>query len=270
MSVDNRPIGVFDSGIGGISVASLLARQMPGEDIIYLGDTARIPYGSKSNDELVLFARQILDYMKECGVKAVVAACNTSSSISLPVVEKEYDFPIIGVIKPGARAAANASPGGHIAVLATEATVRSSAYRREIESISPGARVEEIACPRLVPLVESGKTSGFEVESALREYLGLVSPEVDTLVLGCTHYPYLTGEINALTGGILHLVDPARETVRELQRTMSRLGIKGAEEGGKAAFLATGPAGSFAQVASGLWEGPWPEVRHLDLASRKR
>lgn len=251
MPFDNRPIGVFDSGIGGLTVARLITERLPGEDILYIGDTAHLPYGNKSVLELMEFARRIMDFLLGHQVKAIVAACNTSSSVSVSVLRDRYPVPIIGVVKPGARAAVRVSQNRRIGVLATEATAKSSAYRREILALDGNAMVWEVPCPNLVPMVEAGRTTGPEVRALLSLYLRIpLENQVDTIILGCTHYPYLRPIIEELTGGQVTVVDPATETVSELQQTLTNLNGSAARETGSIRFCATGSVDSFHNVGT--------------------
>jgi glutamate racemase len=249
LSYDDRPIGVFDSGIGGLTVARLISRELPGEDLIYLGDTLHVPYGDKSESELIMYARTIMDFFVDQGAKAIVAACNTSSSVSLPVLTDRYQVPVIGVIKPGAKAALESSRNRRIGVLATEATVRSSAYRREIQNLNRDAEVWEVSCPRLVPMVEAGLVEDREAREVISHYVaGLKKNDADTIVLGCTHYPYLTPWINGIVGDGVVIVDPAVETTRDLKLLLEENDSLSRREQGSIRYLATGPDQSFYQL----------------------
>ena len=196
----DRPIGVFDSGVGGLTVLRELRRQLPNESTVYLGDEARMPYGPRPAAEVLAFTREAMRWFAGKGCKLVVIACNTATSVALEAVRDEADVPVIGVIRPGAAAALGASSRRAIGVLATTLTVRSGAYVRAVRDLDPFADVIQQACPKLVPLVEDGKASSPEAEAAVREYVAplltegaVVSPAVDTLLLGCTHYPLLRG-----------------------------------------------------------------------------
>ena len=200
MSGADRPIGVFDSGVGGLTVLRELRRQLPSESTIYLGDEARMPYGPRSADEVIEFTRESVRWLARWDCKLIVLACNTATSVALERVRDESTVPVIGVIRPGAAAAIAASSRRAIGVLATTGTVRSGAYVRAIRDLDPFADVVQQACPKLVPLVEAGKAGSDEAEAAIREYVtpllrdgAVVSPAVDTLLLGCTHYPLLRG-----------------------------------------------------------------------------
>lgn len=266
MPFDNRPIGVFDSGIGGLTVARLIQQQFPGEDIIYIGDTAHLPYGDKSVPELLEYASRIMDFLTKNQVKAIVAACNTSSSVSIDLLRDRYAVPIIGVVKPGARAAVRVSKNSRIGVLATEATAKSSAYRREILSIQRNARVWEIPCPALVPAVESGRTEGSEIRDIISSYLQIpLENQADTIILGCTHYPYLRPVIEEVTGVEVTIVDPALETVTELNKALKGLQGYANRESGRAKFFATGTTDSFAKVGSRFYGSYLGMVERVDI-----
>lgn len=246
---DDRPIGVFDSGIGGLTVVRLFRRDLAGEDLLYLGDTVHVPYGNKSGTELIMYARQVIDFLVDKGAKIIVAACNTSSSVSLPFIEDDYSIPILGIIKPGARAAVKATRNGRVGVLATEATVLSSAYKREIQSLASNCLVWERACPRLVPLIEAGFVDDAETVAALREYLTpLKENNVDTVVLGCTHYPYLVPLLKRLLPESIAIVDPAEEMVSELKGFLQQEQALNKSGCGEVRFYATGSDESFFRV----------------------
>lgn len=212
------PIGVFDSGVGGLTVLRALRRRLPQESTIYLGDTARVPYGTKSVESVVRYAMQAADHLVARGIKLLVIACNTASAVSLePVRARFHPLPVIGVVEPGAAAAVAASRRQQHLVLATESTVRRHAYARAIHALAPGARVEEVACSLLVSLAEEGWTDGPIAESIARTYLGPVlerpaEEQPDTVVLGCTHFPLLEGAIRAAIGAGPAIVDSASTT----------------------------------------------------------
>ncbi|WP_073091044.1 glutamate racemase [Thermosyntropha lipolytica] len=213
-----KPIGIFDSGVGGLTVVRALMEEMPSESFIYFGDTAHLPYGDKTREELFSYAYRILDFMQKNEVKAVIVACGTHSAVTLPRLEKEYPFPILGVVKAGARAAAKISIKGKIGVIATQATVNSLAYTRNIKEIDYRLEVYEKACPLFVPLIEGGYLEGEEIRRVAAEYITpLLKKDIDTLILGCTHYPFLSGVIKDLVGDDVILVDPAWETVAEVK-----------------------------------------------------
>lgn len=220
------PIGVFDSGVGGLTVAREIMRNLPNERIVYFGDTARVPYGSKSKDTVIRYSRQIIRFLQTQNVKAIVIACNTASALALEEVEKELDIPILGVVKPGARVAAATTKNGRIGVIGTESTINSHMYRQLIQAGHPDIMVYGRPCPLFVPLVEEGWLKDSVTEEVARRYLkDLLLQDIDTLILGCTHYPLLRSLIGRIVGERVHLVNPAYETARELERLLQQKGI---------------------------------------------
>ena len=217
----SAPIGVFDSGIGGLTVVREMIRQLPHESIIYFGDTARVPYGPKSPDTVRRYSREITTVLIDEGVKAVVVACNTATAHALPMLRDELTVPVVGVVEPGARAALAASRGGGIGVIGTKGTIASGAYERAIRALAPDARITARACPLFVPVVEEGWIDAEATAIIAREYLSpLAAAHVDTLVLGCTHYPLLKPLISRILGGDVQLIDSARETAAEIGRVL--------------------------------------------------
>ncbi|MFN2636337.1 MAG: glutamate racemase [Gemmatimonadaceae bacterium] len=213
----SAPIGVFDSGMGGLTVVAEMIRQLPNESIIYFGDTARVPYGPKSPDTVLRYSREITSFLKKEGVKALVVACNTATAHALPALKEEFDLPIVGVIEPGARAAAAATKTKRIGVIGTAGTIKSRAYEKEIRKIIPEVEVTAQACALFVPLVEEGWLDTEPTRAIARNYLApIASAEVDTLVLGCTHYPLLKTVIGNVVGREVRLIDSAYETAREI------------------------------------------------------
>ena len=218
----SSPIGVFDSGIGGLTVVREMIRQLPQESIIYFGDTARVPYGPKSPETVRRYSREITAFLIGEGVKAMVVACNTATAHALPILLEELPIPVVGVVEPGARAALAASRGGGIGVIGTRGTIASGAYERAIRAHAPQARIALRACPLFVPLVEEGWIDNEAAKLIAREYLApLAAARVDTLVLGCTHYPLLKPLISDVLPGVT-LIDSARETAAEIGRVLER------------------------------------------------
>lgn len=214
----NDPIGVFDSGVGGLTVVKSLIEILPQENFIYFGDTAHVPYGNKTKEQLFSYAYNITDFLISNKVKAVIVACGTHSSVTLPKLRDEYSLPMLGVVKPGAWTASNVTRNGKIGIVATKATVNSQAYTKAIEEINSDYEVFAMACPRFVPLVEGGVLEGYEVKQAVKEYIGpLLIEGIDTLVLGCTHYPFLSTAIKEYVGSNVTLVDPSFATIIELK-----------------------------------------------------
>lgn len=217
----DAPIGVFDSGVGGLTVAREIMRQIPEERITYFGDTARVPYGSKSRETIVRYSRQIIRFLKTRGVKAIVVACNTASAFALEELRPEADVPIIGVVKPGAQAAASATKNGRIGVIGTEGTIESGIYTQYLQKLCPDAQVVGKACPLFVSLVEEGWLKDEITTLVARRYLEeLRQSEIDTLILGCTHYPLLRSTVAGIMGEGVTLVNPAYETAVSLRKLL--------------------------------------------------
>lgn len=220
------PIGVFDSGVGGLTVAREIMRNLPNEHIVYFGDTARVPYGSKSKDTVIRYSRQIIRFLQSQKVKAIVIACNTASALALETVEEEFDVPIIGVLKAGARAAADATVNKKVGVIGTESTINSRMYNKFIRELDPQIQLYGKACPLFVPLVEEGWLKDPVTEEVARRYLDeLLEEDIDSLILGCTHYPLLRTLIRGVVGEKVNLVNPAYETAKELECLLEREGI---------------------------------------------
>ena len=214
-------IGVFDSGIGGLTVAKEVIRQLPHESVIYFGDTARVPYGPKSPETVRRYSREIASYLRGEGVKSIVIACNTATAHALSALRDEMDMPVIGVVEPGARAAVKATRGGHIGVIGTVGTIKSGAYERAIRALDSNVMITARACPLFVPLVEEGWTDHDATRLIAKEYLQpLLAAKVDTLVLGCTHYPLLKPLLRDVLGPDVCLIDSAEETAAETARTL--------------------------------------------------
>lgn len=232
-TIRKAPIGVFDSGVGGLTVAREIMRNLPNERIVYFGDTARVPYGSKSKDTIIRYAKQIIRFLRTQDVKAIVIACNTASALALEEVEKELDIPIIGVVEPGARVAAATTKNGKIGVIGTESTINSHMYPQLIKEYRPDVTVFGKACPLFCPLVEEGWLKDPVTEEVARRYLkDLLKEDIDTLILGCTHYPLLRSLLSGLVGDQIQLVNPAYETAKELERLLKKENL--ANEGEKA------------------------------------
>src|SRR4051812_9009302 len=230
--MNSSPIGIFDSGIGGLTVARAIFERLPDESTVYFGDTARVPYGPKSPETVRRYSIEILDWLLGQGVKAVVIACNTSTAHALEALRAASPVPVIGVIEPGARAATQVTRGGPIGVIGTVGTIASNAYARAIHAIAPAAQVEQKACPLFVPFVEEGWFDRPALELVAREYLApLQAAHVDTLVLGCTHYPLLKALLARVMGSDVTLIDSAEETALELARMLKTCGIAATEGG---------------------------------------
>lgn len=233
MTDRNAPIGVFDSGVGGLTVVKEIMHQIPNEKIVYFGDTARVPYGNKSKETITKYSEQIVRFLREQKVKAIVVACNTASAYALDEIEKEVDIPIIGVVKPGAKVASEATRNGKIGVIATEGTIGSGIYSRYIKEINDDAEVFGKACPLFVPLVEEGLLQDPVTDEIAKRYLAeLIDIDIDTLVLGCTHYPLIRKTVGKIMGEDVTLVNPAYETARELKELLEEKDLLRKEESG--------------------------------------
>ena len=251
-----RPIGVFDSGVGGLTVLKELRKQLPAEATIYLGDEARMPYGPRPASEVVDFTRQAMRWFASHDCKLIVIACNTATSAALEIVRDEVSVPVIGVVRPGAAAAVAASQRRAIGVLATAGTVRSGAYVRAVRDLDPFADVTQQPCPKLVPIVEEGKAGTPEALDAVRAYVeplltegAVVTPAVDTLLLGCTHYPLLREEFAKVAGPQVRVVDSATTTALAVREVLVSHRLLASPRLPDHAVFATGPAERFRAVA---------------------
>ena len=269
---DQRPIGVFDSGVGGLTVLHECLVTMPNEDFVYLGDHARLPYGPRTRDEVRRFAHEIGSYLERQGVKMVVVACNTATSVALPDLQEQLMVPVVSVIVPEAHAAVQATRNRQIGLLATELTVASGRYESLVHTLDAGAHVTAIACPKLVPLIEVGDTYSDELVAAVREYAApLKDAGCDTVILGCTHYPLIRPVFQRVFGRGVTLVFSAEETAREVAETLARKGIEN-EEGreGSYRFLTTGDPEAFRELGGRFLQLPVAVVEHVELAELKR
>jgi glutamate racemase len=265
--VSNAPIGIFDSGVGGLTVARAILDQLPNESTIYIGDTARGPYGPRPLAEVREFALETLDFLVEQGVKAIVIACNTASAAMLRDARERYKVPVIEVIQPAVRRAVAATRSGHIGVIGTRATVDSKAYL-DAFAAAPQLQITSIPCPLFVEFVERGETSGPKITKIARDYLApVMEAKVDTLVLGCTHYPLLTGVISYVMGEGVTLVSSAEETAKDLYRTLVENNLLRDARGGAPThkFLATGDAKAFESLARRFLGPEVTRVEHQDL-----
>jgi glutamate racemase len=264
--MDARPIGIFDSGAGGLTVLHECLVTMPHEDFLYLGDGARCPYGPREADEIRRFALEVASYLERAGVKLIVAACNAATATALPLLQEGLSVPVVGVLAPEAHAAVQATRNRRIGVLATEATVASGRYAHVIRTLDAGAAVVSVACPRLVPMIEAGGPNG-DLVAAVREYAApLKEAAVDTVVLGCTHYPLVRPVFERVFGRGTTLVFSADETAREVAETLERKGIENdAGRDGVATFLTTGSADEFQALGERFLQLPVPSVRRVSL-----
>ena len=288
---DPRPVGVFDSGVGGLTVLREVIRRLPGEATIYLGDNARAPYGVRTDDEVLAYSTQSLDALVDRDVKALVVACNTSTAVGLGAYRRRYDLPVLGVIRPGAAAASLATRNRRVGVIATPATIRSHAYFAAIKDENPAVEVYEHATPALVPLVEAGELSGPTAEATVAEALAPLIGErdangesifprppgalIDTLLLGCTHYPLLRPILARLAGDDVAIVDSATATASALVELLSVNGLEapsGSGDGIGAAEpshvqLTTGDPARFAELAGRLFGAAFPTVEPVELGA---
>lgn len=258
-------IGIFDSGVGGLTVLRELYQQLPNESILYFGDTARLPYGTRTPAEILHFVREILYWMEEQKVKMVIMACNTSSALALQSVQAEFDLPILGVILPGARAAVQ--QGRRIGVIATPATANSNAYRDAILEVDATAQVWQVGCPEFVPLIEQNRISDPYTKAVAREYLApLLQHGIDTLIYGCTHYPHLAPVLRQILPESVKLVNPAVYVVAAAAQELEILGIQNTQPPLPTQFCVSGCPEQFAQL-SVQWLGCTPVVEKVYLPS---
>lgn len=265
--VSDAPIGIFDSGVGGLTVARAILDQLPGESTLYIGDTARGPYGPRPLAQVREFALETLDFLVDQGVKALVIACNTASAAMLRDARERYSVPVIEVIQPAVRRAVAATRSGHIGVIGTQATIDSQAYL-DAFAAAPHLQITSVACPLFVEYVERGETSGPSITQVAREYLKpVMDAGVDTLVLGCTHYPLLTGVISYVVGDGVTLVSSAEETAKDLYRTLveNNLLRNPSSTAPTHRFLATGDAGAFETLARRFLGPEVGRVEHQNL-----
>jgi len=265
--MSSAPIGIFDSGVGGLTVARAILDQLPNESTLYIGDTARGAYGPRPLAEVRDFALETLDFLVEQGVKALVIACNTASAAMLRDARERYSIPVIEVIQPAVRRAVAATRSGRVGVIGTRATIESRAYL-DAFAAAPQLTIESIACPLFVEYVERGETSGEAITKVAREYLKpMVDADIDTLVLGCTHYPLLTGVISYVMGNGVSLVSSAEETAKDLYRVLVENDLLrgSSEKPSTHKFLATGDAQAFESLARRFLGPEVGSVQHQDL-----
>lgn len=263
------PIGVFDSGVGGLTVVREMVRHLPNENIVYFGDTARVPYGSKSRKTIIRFSEQIVRFLKTKQVKAIVIACNTASALALEVVRDEFDVPILGVVIPGARAAVEATEKGKIGVVGTEATVQSGMYTKVIRSMDPKIQVLEKACPLFVPLVEEGFKEHQVTQEIIDYYLdSMRKTDIDAMILGCTHYPLLRSKIRDYMGEKIQIVNPAYETALDVQKLLKEQDMENDGTGGKMSqyeFFVSDAAEKFRRFANTVMPFDVPETNVVNI-----
>ncbi len=270
--MDTRPIGVFDSGLGGLTAVRELARIMPEEDLVYFGDTGRVPYGGRSKDILVKYAQQDVTFLRTFNPKAIVIACGTVSSTALDVLREENDIPVFGVVEPAVRAAAQLTKNGKIGLIGTKASIRSGAYERALDALRPGTAVTARACPLLVPLVENGRFQPGDIvaETVAAEYLAPVKASgADALILGCTHYPLLKEIIGAYMGPDVALVDVGEQCARWVKKQLEWDGLRNERPGaGRHRYYVSDSTEDFSALASVfLGEDVAAEVEQIDITA---
>ena len=265
-----KAIGIFDSGVGGLTVLREIVKALPQEDTVYLGDTARVPYGTKSPETVVRFARQITSFLVSRDIKLLVVACNTASAVSLAELKAEFPIPIVGVIDPGAIQAASVTKSGRVGVIGTAGTIRSSAYTKAIKRINPDIEVITAECPLFVPLAEEGWVDNEVARLTAAIYLkNLKESNIDTLVLGCTHYPLLKGLIGEVMGEGVTLVDSARETARVVKEILAERGeTRPDQEQGNHHFFVTDVPAGFIRVGNRFLGGALGDVYQLNLENQ--
>jgi glutamate racemase len=270
--VDSRPVGVFDSGVGGLTVLHECLVTMPHEDFVYLGDHARLPYGPRPLDEIRRFAREIAAYLAAQDVKLVLVACNAATSAALPQLQEELAVPVVGVITPEAHAAVQATRNRRVGLLATQATVEAGRYWELVHALDAGAQLVPVACPRLVPLIESDDPFSAETTEAVREYAApLKEAGVDTVILGCTHYPLIRPIFQRVFGRGVTLVFSAEETAREVAETLARKGIENGEgREGAYRFLTTGDPEQFRLMGGRFLQLPIEAVEQVSPSELER
>jgi glutamate racemase len=262
------PIGIFDSGIGGLTVLKEIQTVLPAEDTIYLGDTARVPYGIRSPETVTRYSFENTKFLVSKGIKILVVACNTVSSVSLEAIKTSITIPVVGVIEPGAKAAVAATRHGRIGVIGTDATIKSSAYAKAIKTLDGSIEVFGLACPLFVPLVEEGWTDGVVAELTAERYLkDLAGKGIDTLVLGCTHYPLLKAVLSKVMGDGVDLIDSAIETAREIKSILGALSLLNSAGGELRRFYVTDSPEKFVQVGERFLGKKIDYIRKIELES---
>jgi glutamate racemase len=265
----NRPIGIFDSGIGGLTVLKEIKARLPKEDTIYFGDEARFPYGIKSAETIMRFSFEIADYLAKMDIKMLVVACNTATACALASLRESLTIPVIGVLMPGAYAATRATVTGRVGIIGTEGTVSSGVYARLIQNIRPGTEVFAKACPLFVPLVEEGRLSGRVTDLVAEEYLAdIKAHDTDTLVLGCTHYPLLKDVIGEVMGPGVTLIDSAYETAAEVERVLVKNSLLNTSGGSVTQYLVTDAPERFGTLAARFLGHGIPGVKKVELACK--
>lgn len=249
--MDNRAIGIFDSGLGGLTCVKKVMEIMPGENIVYFGDTGRVPYGTRSKDTIVKYVRQDINFLESLDVKFIIIACGTASSAALPHIQSEVNVPVLGVLEPACRAAVDASRNNKIGVIGTQGTINSGKYLQKIKEINPDIEVISRACPMFVPLVENGYTKGTVTQIIAEEYLkDMKAADADTLILGCTHYPLLRDEIRDIMGEGVALIDSGAEAAVAAKDELEKRGLLADREKGDVRYYVSDSEDTFAGLGS--------------------
>lgn len=263
IEAQNLPIALFDSGVGGLTVLRTMYRQLPQESILYFGDTARLPYGTRSPETILQFVRDIMDWLSTQGVKMVIMACNTSSALALETIRAEYDVPILGLILPGAQAAVK--QGKKIGVIATSATVASNAYPQAIQEIDANAQAWQVGCPEFVPLIEGNQINSTYTRQVAQKYLNpLITKGIDTLIYGCTHYRHLDGVLRSILPSSVDIIDPADSIVVAAERELRLMGLRNNKPPLPTRFCVSGSPHQFAELSQ-QWLGFSPQVEKIYL-----
>lgn len=263
--MNNKPIGIFDSGLGGLTAVKELIRILPGESIVYFGDTGRVPYGSRSQETILKYAKQDIAFLQSFDIKIIIAACGTVSSVALPHLENQSGVEVIGVVEPTARAAVRSTKTGVIAVLGTPSTIASGAYEREIKKHKPDAEVYSVACPLFVPLVENGYTNGIVIETIAKEYLNQIPKLPDTIILGCTHYPLLKSTIRDIMGKEIALIDAGKAAADHVKEILTRNNMLSSGEHADYQYYVSDSASGFSALAEVFLEQKIDHIEKIDI-----
>lgn len=266
VNMNDRPIGVFDSGLGGLTVLKEIMKILPNENIVYFGDTARVPYGPRSKDTVMKYTFQAINFFLSKNVKAIVIACNTATARCLKEANEKYNIPILGVIEAGARTAAYSTKNKVVGVIGTEGTIRSKAYNLEIGKIDKDIRIIDKACPLFVPIVEEGWSNTDIAELTAQRYLKeLVDKNIDSLVLGCTHYPLLKRTIGKVVGEKVKLVNPAKETAKDLKKILESNNMVRQDKNGKYEYYVSDIPEKFATIAEGFLKKEIHDIKTIEI-----
>lgn len=266
---ENHPIGVFDSGVGGLTVVSEIMRRLPYENIVYFGDTARVPYGEKTPREINVFVKEIADFLIKFKVKAIVMACNTSSAIAYPVIKDEYKTAMFEMINPAVEEAHKVTRNKKIGVIANSATINSNVYKKKLEA-ADNCRAFQQACPLLVPLIERGETNTDYTKKILHTYLDpLLAEEIDTLILGCTHYPHLLNKIKEILGEEIFILNPAKKAAEKIKEYFSKNNLLKSDPRHIHKYFISGDVEQFKFTARALFPGEnFSNIEHVQLAKK--